>query len=270
MAQSILDYYTNDFSEDDRLTDPYGDVEWVRTIDILIRFLPHPPLTVLDIGGGTGRYAAWLRQRGYEVYLIDVVPRHVEIAKKRIGAVESTIDWSAELGDARNLRFANSSIDTVLLLGPLYHLPDVTSRMAVLANVHRVLKPTGIVFAAAISKFVSFIDGLSSGFIHDDAFRNIVADDIETSRHRNPTGRPEYFMDAYFYHPFELEEEMTKAGFNVDLLAIESVLWAAQDLDRLKADAPAWQAALDTARRVEADRSIIGASPHIMAIGRKV
>lgn len=54
MTSKIIEYYSKSFYEDMRLqVDSGGIIEWIRTIDILERFLPPAPATILDIGGGT-------------------------------------------------------------------------------------------------------------------------------------------------------------------------------------------------------------------------
>ena len=101
-------------------------------------------------------------------------------------------------GDARHLDVPSRSADVVLLLGPLYHLVEHSDRLAVLREVHRILTPRGVLFAAAISRFASLIDGLASGFFRDAEFRKIVAEDIASGQHRNPTNHPAYFTTATF------------------------------------------------------------------------
>ena len=47
--------------ERDRLTaGPKTIIEFERTKEIILRFLPPGPAVVADIGGGPGRYTAWL------------------------------------------------------------------------------------------------------------------------------------------------------------------------------------------------------------------
>ena len=58
--------------------------------------------------------------RGYRAHLVDPVPRHVEQARAAIGARDDDA-LRAEVGDARDVRLADASVDAVLLLGPLYH-----------------------------------------------------------------------------------------------------------------------------------------------------
>src|SRR5260221_10411080 len=104
--------------EGGRLLEGSGVIELARTQDVLARCLPAPPARVLDVGGGTGVYARWLAGRGYEVHLVDPVPRHVEEARAHPGPPLA----GARVGDARRLEEADASADAVALLGPLYHL----------------------------------------------------------------------------------------------------------------------------------------------------
>lgn len=268
--QRIIDFYTRIFSETDRLDRNIGSLERTRTIDILDRHLPEPPAVIIDVGGATGTYACWLMERGYEVHLIDLVLHHVEKARDAMERVAGDRWWSASVGDGSNLPFQTDNADVVLLMGPLYHLQEKNERLGVLGEASRVLRPGGAVVCAAISRFASFIDGLYSGYIHDPAFRNIIAGDLRDSCHRNPTEKPEYFTEAYFQHPSELNDEIASAGFlDVRVLAVEGVLWFTKNTDALREDESAWSAAMDFMRMIEGDASIIGASSHLLAIGKK-
>jgi SAM-dependent methyltransferase len=77
---------------------------------------------------------------------------------------------SAEVGDARALRLADASADAVLLLGPLYHLPERAGRLKALAEARRVRRPGAMVLAAAISRLASTLDGLRGGYLADPSF----------------------------------------------------------------------------------------------------
>ena len=67
--------------EAQRLFEGHGVIELARTQEIILRYLPAPPGTVLDVGGGSGVYACWLASLGYGVHLIDAIPLHVEQAQ---------------------------------------------------------------------------------------------------------------------------------------------------------------------------------------------
>ena len=63
--------------ERDRLLSGGGALELIRTQELLQRYVPPPPASVLDVGGGPGTYAAWLLGLGYVIYLIDLIPIYV-------------------------------------------------------------------------------------------------------------------------------------------------------------------------------------------------
>jgi len=64
------------------------------------------------------------------------------------------------VGDARALDLPDASADAVLLLGPLYHLVDRADRAAAIREAARILRPGGPLFAAAISRWATRIDGI--------------------------------------------------------------------------------------------------------------
>lgn len=269
-TRRIIRYYEEEFSEHERLASDIGPIEWLRTLDLLERHLPAPPAVVLDVGGATGPYSRWLVERGYVVHLVDLVPRHVEQARVELARVTAA-GWSCRVGDARALEYADGGADAVLLMGPLYHLQERADRLQALGEARRVLRPGGLLAATAISRFASALSGLADEFVFDPAFRRMVAHDVDRGCHENPTGERFYFTTAYFHHPAELGEELGLAGFaDVVVAAIEGVLWTSKNLDRLRTDDGAWQDTLALMRRLETEPSLLGASPHVMALGRKV
>ena len=162
------------------------------------------------------------------------------------------------------------AFDAVLLLGPLYHLVEREDRVACLHEARRVLRPGGVVWGAGISHFASLFDSLAHGFFDDSAFAPILARDLKEGQHRNPTGNPIYFTDAFFHRPEELADELLTAGFqNVELVAIEGPGWLAPDFERLWNDPAQRERLLSAVRQVEHEPSALGASSHFMAIARK-
>jgi ubiquinone/menaquinone biosynthesis C-methylase UbiE len=133
-------------------------LEYVRTRELLERFLPLPPAVVLDIGGGAGGYAVPLQDAGYQVRLLDPISLHVK------QAFEAGVA-RAEVGDARDLPFDDATADAVLMLGPLYHLTQREDRLRCLREAARVLRGGHRLVVAAISRFASTLDGLARGFL---------------------------------------------------------------------------------------------------------
>jgi ubiquinone/menaquinone biosynthesis C-methylase UbiE len=155
IEKEILDYYGSK-SEKDRLSDQ--SLEKLRTQELILRMLPPAPCKIADIGGGAGVYSFWLQQLGYEVHLVDATPKHIEEAKEQAKTINVSLA-SMNVGDARQLDFADNAFDAVLLLGPLYHLTERSDRLQALSEAWRILKPDGIVAAVGISRYASMMDG---------------------------------------------------------------------------------------------------------------
>jgi SAM-dependent methyltransferase len=252
--------------EGGRLLEGSGPIELARTQDVLERHLPGPPARVLDVGGGTGVYARWLAGRGYEVHLVDQSPRHVEEALAHPGPSLARV----AVGDARRLEDADGSADAVLLLGPLYHLVEKGDRVRALAEAGRVVRPGGVVVAAAIARHASLLAGLFQGLIDDPAFLPILDRDLREGQHRNPTSRLEYFTTAYFHLPDELADEARAAGLAVDaILAVEGPAWMLPDREARWGDPQRRQQLMDLLRRVEADPAVLAMSAHLLLVARR-
>ena len=264
----VRDYYDR-VPEEGRLETPPFQLEALRTRELIERHAPAPPATVLDVGGAAGAYAGWLAGAGYTVHLVDVVPRLVAEARRRSAALARPLA-SCQVGDARALPFPAAGADVVLLLGPLYHLTSAPDRARALAEAARVLAPGGVLFAAAISRWASALDGIARDLFRDARFGAIVERDLRDGQHRNPTERADYFTTAYFHRPEELRAELLAAGLVVEgLYGIEGPGWILPDLAERWADARRRADLVAVARAVELEPSVIGASAHLLAVARR-
>ena len=267
LASEILSFYAAG-KEERRLAASTGRLEFIRTWEILERYLPARRRRVIDIGGGTGVYALPLSGRGHRVHLIDPVPLHVERART-LSLASSTPLESIQLGDARRLPADDAAFDVALLFGPLYHLTTRADRVSALMEARRVLVPGGVLLAAYISRFASACDGIQEGALRDPEFAAIVDRDLTSGIHQNPTQRPEWFTTAYLHRPEEIQPEIEDAGFRFEaLLAVEGPGWMNQALDPWLDDEDGRERLLAVLRRVEAEPSLIGASAHLIAAAR--
>jgi SAM-dependent methyltransferase len=259
LEPAIQAYYATLVERERLATSSHGQLELVRTQELLTRTLPPAPARVLDVGGGTGVYAQWLAAVGYEVHLIDAVPEHVWEALAESSA------FTAAIGDARNLDQPDDSADAVLLLGPLYHLLDREDRLQALREARRVLRPGGILAAAVVSRHSALLAFASRGEL-DPARRDLALATLAHGRH-DPTLS---FTTAFFHTPEETVAELQQTGFqDVQVRAIEGPMWPAVKTctDPLRLDALI-ESALICARALEDDPAMLAASAHLLTTGR--
>jgi len=259
----IVEYYERG-REAGRLAGEFssGPLELGRTQELILRHLPPPPLEILDVGGGPGVYA-WLAARGDRVRLVDPVALHVEQAQARDSRI------SASIGDARQLDTPDTSVDVLLLLGPLYHLTSQEDRLRALGEAYRVLRPGGWLFAAAMSRWAALLDLL----VRLDRFHE--AEVAETVRAALRDGvfrghRPGLFTTAYLHRPADLADEVAYAGFTDPFIYnIEGPGFLVTDFAERWADPAGQETLLEAARLVETEADLLGASSHLLAVGQR-
>jgi 2-polyprenyl-3-methyl-5-hydroxy-6-metoxy-1,4-benzoquinol methylase len=271
MNNEVKDFY-NMVKEKGRLEKGLGKIEFYRTKEILSRLIPEKKQVIYDIGGGIGVYSAWLAEQGHEVHMFELAPAAVEYA---INNQTETAKYIAEEADARNINRTNESADVVLLMGPLYHLTDAEDRIKVLREAYRVLKKGGILVAVAITKYCNAIwsidtYGLEGNYLEESVFQKMVESELGKGVHYQPQEYPEFFIKSFFHSPELLQKEVEEAGF-VDVFqnAIESCIWLMSDMDKNWEVPKIQNSTLQIIHQIENDTSVMGMSPHFMAIGKK-
>lgn len=244
-------------------------IEYLRTVSILQRFAPKPPAILYDIGGGSGTYAIPLAQQGYKVHLIDLTNAYLTKARQKMKRFHIMLEECSE-GDAREIQAADEVADVVLLLGPLYHLQNKTDRAKALREAYRILRPGGIIFAAALSRLLLGFQLSNKHMLTEPKVAALVEDVISCGKNKNPLLGSTFFNTAYFHHPDEFEQELWDAKFkDVSLFSVEGASGLNSSLSAVVADKRALDHLLDYIRQTETDRTIIGISAHMLAVGHK-
>lgn len=257
--------YYDQGKERDRLAAPKGLLEFVRTREILSRRLPGVPAVVADIGGGPGRYALWLAELGFEVEHRDVMDQHVE----QVRAFGHPAIRTA-VGDARRLDLADSSVDAVLLLGPMYHLRERTDRIKALREARRVTRNNGPIFIAVISRWAARLDGVLQERLYEQfpEFLRLLPES-EATGHLPPVV-PDGFL-GFTHRPDDLTDEIAEAGLRLDdLVGVEGLPLSGDDMANRAADPTSWEVVLDAARAVERVPELLGLSPHLVASASRI
>jgi SAM-dependent methyltransferase len=235
-----------------------GDLVRLRSWDIFERFLPSEG-RVLDVGGGPGTHAAHLAGRGYDVTLVDPVPRHVERARLRAEG-----RFRVERGVAGDLPAADGSVDAVLLMGPLYHLVERAERLAALGEAGRVLRAGGRLVAEVITRHAWALDATVKGLLDAPEILDDIERSVRTGLSQDPASLADGAFWAYLHRPDELRSELVDAGFgDIELVAVEGFAWLLGDLEtRMMNPEPL----LEAVRLTEAEPSMLGCSAHVVGV----
>lgn len=269
LVSKTLEQFYSETYEEIRLEVGLGPLEFERNKELIQRFLPAKTGVVADIGGGPGAYAAWMAKAGYEVYLFDPVPKHIEQAAKKAAKYKKHA-FKAILGEARRLDLPDASVDVAILHGPLYHLQEKKDRISALQEAYRILKPGGVLLGFAINHTASTLVGLTNGYIHDRAFLDMCKEELVSGVHNAPLNWPGVLPEAYYHRPSQLAAEVKEAGFeHIDTFAVEGLIWMDSKYFENRADEVRRQQHMELLKATENNPEMLSMSPHIMIAGSK-
>jgi ubiquinone/menaquinone biosynthesis C-methylase UbiE len=242
-------------------------MEFAITMRALTDYLPAVPQAILDDGGGPGKYTLALSKLGYQVTLLDLSQRNLNVARQKAHESEISIHQYIH-GNALDLSSLDAkSFNAVLLLGPLYHLHTESERQQAVREAWRVIRPGGLIFAAFITRFAAFRELAKvspSTFFEKRAEWEEI---LQTGIYRVGPGFS--FTDAYFAHPSEIRPLMEEAGFEtLDLIGCEGIVARNEEQVNLLTG-EAWQAWVDLNYRLSKEPSLYGAADHLLYVGRK-
>ncbi|WP_226000560.1 class I SAM-dependent methyltransferase [Paenibacillus sp. BJ-4] len=270
--QEILAYYDGG-AEIGRLERGIGKIELERSKEIISRYVSRSSQVIYDIGGGVGVYSFWLAELGHEVHLFDLSPQAIEFARQQ--QQNKPIISKLETADARNVDREDESADIVLLMGPLYHLTEQHERIKALQEAARVLKKGGTLITSAISRFGSLLWGLSvygeqNTIVEEDIFMDMVRQELTNGQHVRPSAYPSFIARSYFHTPAALRADWQAAGLQEPrIFGVEGPVWIAPGVKEKWTVPDHRRRLLAIARQVEEQESIIGMSPHMLAVGTK-
>ena len=266
-------------SATERYYDQNAEAEWSRldrhrlefavTQRILKDYLPPPPASVLDIGGGPGRYSILLAQRAYRVTLVDLSKSCLDFAKAK--AREANVQLEGFLhANATNLSsLENESFDVALLFGPLYHLIHLDDRKRAIREARRILKRNGVMFATLITRYAPVR--------WTARYEPVSQDNLERSQQVLQTGmwtgRVDAYKfgqaDAYFVRPSEIRPLMEAEGFQtLGLIGCEPAASMVEEgISELSGEMfGTW---VEINYNLGKDPDALGASEHLVYIGKR-
>jgi SAM-dependent methyltransferase len=115
-------------SEEER----YGAYPWLYEA---AEFRHHQGERVLEIGCGTGCDLLQFAKHGAVATGVDITPKHLELARHRVGQLAKVIE-----ADARSLPFPDASFDYIYSHGVVHHSDEPRK---IVREIFRVLRPGG-------------------------------------------------------------------------------------------------------------------------------
>jgi S-adenosylmethionine-dependent methyltransferase len=264
-VNDIAAFYNND-PEMERGRLERHQLEYELTWRYLNQFLPAQGF-ILEIGAATGRYTLELAKRGYTLTAVDLSAANIEICRKSL--IEQGLEKNVRLilADARDLsEVTERRFDAVLLMGPLYHLIEEADRKLALREAFDQLREGGVVFSAFISRF-----GIMGDLVKN--LPNWIEDQVEVrsllEKGRRPDDYPRGGFRGYFAQVSEIAPLHEAMGFEtLALVGVEPGI-SADDESFNKLQGKQRQLWLDLFYEISAEKSILGASRHLLYIGKK-
>jgi SAM-dependent methyltransferase len=109
---------------------------------------------MLEIGPGPGAATRWLRHRVKRLVALELDPD----AAPRLAAELAGTNVTVQVGDATRVPFEGASFDSVGCFTMLHHVPTAQEQFEILCEIHRVLRPGGVLVGA---------DSLASQELHE-------------------------------------------------------------------------------------------------------
>lgn len=267
LISSSIERFYNKASEEDRLSKGMGIFEFERIKYLIELHLKHSSI-ILDIGGGTGKYSEWLSKLKHQVYLVEPIDKHLNIAKERSKKLKNK--FKVIKGEASKLDFPNNFADVVILHGPLYHLQKEEDRLLAINETRRVLKSGGIILGFGINFTASTLVALLNGLIYKPNFLEMCKTELLTGIHNPPDDYPWLLAEAFYHKPSELKNEFLKCNLKVEkIYAVEGIIWLDNNYFANMLDERKKMILKELLSITENEELLLPFSPHMMIVATK-
>ena len=211
-----------DFYADSAILDQYralNEIGLTPFEEALLARVLTPGRRVLDVGCGAGREACVLIGRGMRVVAVDIVPEMVQLTVRE--AASRALPVAALVADTQCLPFRDESFESAILVNQVIaHVPGRDGRVAALRDIHRTLKPGGVLAMTTHNRrcpryraYFAWVNPWRRA-LRALGFAGVLDDD---DRWSGRSGAIRVARRAYF-HMYDLDEavvDLTRAGFEI-------------------------------------------------------
>ena len=247
--------------------DPYHTIEFRVVMHHLLKHLP-PVGTILDAGGGPGRYSIELCKHGYEVVLLDLSPGNITLARDKFSLRPKEVQnklLEAVVGDIRDLsRFETGSFDAVLCLGgPLTHISGADGGSRAVSELARVAKSGAVIYIEVVG-YLAVLRTILLEFSYEllePPFEKLVqeGDAIGPTKSMWHFFRADEIRQLAESHGLETVEMAGCQGLSTGLIEATNAL--AQDEAK-------WKVWVDLLLRTSTEPAVVDMAEHILYVGR--
>ena len=242
--------------------------EFILTTWMMDKYI-RPGDSVLDIGGGPGRYSIYYAKKGCDVTLAELSEGNVALAQSKAG--EAGVSISAYAKNCLELDELHlGQFDHVFLMGPLYHLLDEADRVRAVEIALRHLKPGGNLYVSFILLFANIIYNLQNGgHLVADCANPYAASVMDAVVSGQDWGGPA-FTTAYFYNQRNILPFMERFGLErLHFFGQEGILSPCEPrlLIRDQEEIDQW---VELTKKYLEVPELLSYSEHAMYIGRKL
>lgn len=264
MKNYVVESYEN-YREEDRLsTNNARKIEFLTTVRVFDELITEKK-KILDCAAGTGIYAFYLADKGHDVTATDITPRHIKFIKNKI--TEKIYEMEAMVLDATDMSvFKDESFDVVLNMGPFYHLINEDDRIKCLKESLRVLKKGGLLITSYIPRYYVFqYVAMQNDYFLDEK----LAKQLTETGVLNHDDEKCFWTDTYYSTAEEMEELYRNYEIQiVDHFAQDGATpHFAQKVDNWNDEQ--FKIWCDYHYSICRQKSLLGASNHVIIIGRK-
>jgi ubiquinone/menaquinone biosynthesis C-methylase UbiE len=248
------DLHASDYDasyEGQKWVEIYDRITWEKTIK------PHLPrsksTSILDAGGGTGKWTIPMARLGYHVTLADISEKMLEMAREKLAREDLLSRVSIVPADVTDMdMFQDESFGFVLCEGdPLSYCTNPPQGIRELV---RVAKKGSFIVASVDNLYPRVVWNIRQGSL-----------DQATELFRNHWMIREF--PVYFFKPSELVEEFEKSGCTVEKLVGKNIFSAGPG-DLLE-DPKIFKQILGLELDYCADPYLVGLAGHIAVVCRK-
>lgn len=152
----------------------------------------------VDVGGGFGRLSVVLKDFSDEVVLAEPSQQQLDIARYFL---KNKPEVEPVLAQAAKLPFEDKSVDLVMIIRVIHHLPDPTPAFDEIA---RILKPEGL-FLIEFANYANF----KNKFKHALKLKRIPSEPVDISTHDSD-------IPFVNHNPKTVKKLLAHAGFKVE------------------------------------------------------